>query len=103
MDALGIIAGIFCVIVAIAINIFKDKQQDKRKERAEDERKKPVEEMTPAEKKRKLEIAAYMYRRGKLSFAEYDALKALYSGEKSFMEVAGVEATMDVSNRLSKR
>ena len=62
---------------------------------------KPIDEMTPAEKAKNLRFAEHMYRCGKLSFAQYDALKAAYTVEESFAQKNGMDLTMAASDKLA--
>lgn len=107
-EVLPYIGAALVVVIAIAINYFKGEYGGKprdiaeeKKRKAEAERNKPIEEMTPAERAKNLRFAEQMYRRGGLTFAEYDALKAKYTGKKSFAEQYGMDFTMAVSGKLA--
>lgn len=53
------------------------------------------------EEARKLRMIEEMYRHGDLSFAEYDVLKAKYTGTQSFAEQYGLGFTMAVSDKMA--
>lgn len=104
----GIIGMVIIVGISIGINYYKGEYGGKAAERAKEretareaERNKPIEAMTPAEKAKKLRLAEQMYRHGDLTFAQYDALKAAYTGKKSFAQEYGMDLTMAVSDKLA--
>lgn len=105
---LCIIVVVIMVGIAVGINYYRGEYggaaAERAKERAaarEAERNKPIEAMTPAEKAKNLRFAEQMYRRGDLTFAQYDALKAAYTGEESFAQKYGMDLTMAASDKLA--
>lgn len=94
----------FCIIMTITtlLNDRKNKQpstpeQSAPKKSAE----KPVEQMTEHEKQKKIRELDFMLNKGYITFAEYDVLKAKYSGEKSFADTFGQQYTMALSNKVA--
>lgn len=63
--------------------------------------KKPVEELTEAEKQKILRFASQAANHGDISFAQYDVIRAKYNGTESFADHYGGEYTMALSNKIS--
>lgn len=64
--------------------------------------KKNKEDMSPRELAAKLESIEQAYKHGDLSFMQYDALKAHYSGGESLAQSFGIETAIDIESKLSK-
>lgn len=88
--------------IPILINVIKARDA---KETTKVSEKRP-EDMTPAEKRKKLAFIESAYRHGDLTFAQYDALKARYSGTESIgsiiAETAGADAAKEFGSKIDK-
>lgn len=105
---LAIIVAVIVIGIAVGINYYKGEYGGAPAERAKEreaareaERNKPIEAMTPTEKAKHLRLAELMFSRGELTFAQYDALKAAYTGKKSFADEYGMDLTMAASDKLA--
>lgn len=103
---IGIVGVIVCIGIAVGINYLKGEYGGaparKAKEKEEERKKrKPISEMTPEEKAKNLRVVEEMYKHGKLTFLEYDTLKAAYTDTKSFADEYGMEFTKAASDKLA--
>lgn len=72
-----------------------------RNQNTNDLQDKPVEEMTPAEKAKKLRLIEQMFEHGQLTFQQYDVIKAKYTGEKSLTEEWGLGYVGAISDKFA--
>lgn len=93
----SVITLLMCFIVTGLVIKHYNGQESSKQEQTE----KPVEEMTPAEKAKKLRLAEMMFEHGDITFMQYDLLKAKYTGEKSYTETHGIDMAMAASKKIS--
>lgn len=97
-----ILAGALVFGIPILINVMKARDSQETTRAAE----KRPEDMTPAEKRKKLAFIETAYRHGDLTFAQYDALKAKYGGTESITsiisETAGADAASEFGSKIDK-
>lgn len=105
---LTVVVSAIMIGIAIGINYFNGeygvkgkKAADERKRKAEAKYNKPIEEMTPREKAKKMSLVEQMYNHGDLTLAQYDALKSKYTGEKSMADTYGLDFVMAASDKLA--
>ena len=92
--AIGLVFGI-----PILINVMKARDAQETSRVVE----KRPEDMTPAEKRKKLSFIEAAYRHGDLTFAQYDALKAKYNGTESITSIIAETAGTDAANEFGSK